>query len=69
MNEYMLERLARLRHDELLREAAQRRQLAQIPRRPSRERLAGALVALATWLAPASEATTARKVAKTGQPA
>jgi hypothetical protein len=69
MNDYTIERMARLHQDELLREAAQRRQLAQIPRRPSRERLVGVLVALATRLAPASEAAPARKIIKSGQPA
>ena len=69
MNDYMIELPARIHRDELRREVARIHRTEQVQRRPGRERLAGALVALAARLAPASQVAPARKIVKTGQPA
>ncbi|HET8632492.1 MAG TPA: hypothetical protein VFL91_34120 [Thermomicrobiales bacterium] len=69
MHEYMLALPAQLHRDEVRREANRIHRAEQARRRTGRERLAGALVALAARLAPASQAAPARRVAKSGQPA
>ncbi|HEX5504575.1 MAG TPA: hypothetical protein VFW96_18295 [Thermomicrobiales bacterium] len=69
MSDYTIGLPAQIHRDEIRREVARIHRAAQLPQHSGRERLAGALVALAARLAPASQAAPARRIIETGQPA